>query len=99
MFPTIDEAYEGVIQETGQVSGSIAGMTYRTGVLQAAVTKSNAELQQKSMTALEAAMRAFTDASNKGSEALTKATNKLVVATWVLGVVATIQTLVMIIGS
>ena len=38
-------------------------------------------------------MNTFTEAGNKGSEALTKATNKLVVATQVLAAVAAVQAL------
>ena len=69
-----------------------------TAELQAEVQLETAQAHRQSMTALETAMNVFTAASNKGSEALTKATNKLVLATWVLAAVAAVQALVVWFG-
>ena len=94
-------AREGVIK---------AGVPYYTARLQAAVAGESVKSQEKSMAALEAAMRAFTKASDEGSKALTeasrqgseelgKATHRLVIATWVLAGVAAVQALAMIFGG
>ena len=98
--PTVEVALTDLQNFTqGAAGGMTVGLPRRVAILHAAVEVANSKLQRDSTASLETAMDAFTDASNKGSDALTRATNKLVMATWVLAGVAAVQALVMFLAE
>ena len=91
-IPTSQQAYDELIRSVGGAIGHPrVGGDVHAAVLGAAVQIESVGGLRDSMASLERAMGDFTDASRSGSEALTKVTNRLVIATWILAGVAAVQ--------